>query len=785
MKINLIDIYSFGGIKNLKIEPDKGLNVIYGDNENGKTTVMAFIKMMFYGSERGSSQISKNIRKKYTPWDGSQMAGSIEFEFSGKNWRIEREFKGSNSTDRVTLIDLDLGTRQSVSGDIGTEFFSLSASAFERSIFIGQFGYPESDAKAESELNSKLSNIALTGDETVSYETVKERLFKARTALMSKSGNAGIYDKKIKRTAELEERLKKAVATNEEYLSNCKNADLAEAEIEKMQSKANQLKAKISAEQDIRNAKKLENLLALKGQLDQINSSLTLSDGTLADESYLKKLKLCLNLAEPLRNKVKETENEISTLEKTISAYEDTSPEEKEKLSQELKAEIASLEKEKSELTSSIKSKENEQSDILLALADKSNLKKKFNPILLLLSAPCFVLAITLFLLLSSPVISLALALIGIIFIILGFCIRPEDKAATMALIKKRESLKEEILSLTAMEMVSSDRLSNARIKEQTVNASINSNISAIENQKKLLEEAFLRLKTAKQELEPKWSSFIEQLSKYKEVTNDEDINPVLEEISSKALEQKEIKNQINYILKDIGNISYEEAKRKLASVSEKTETEADFDKIRQEYEKLNERINEGRTLLASKRANMKAIVSASENPELLRQEIKKLREETKLQKDFCDSAQIALDILSASFAEVRKSFGSQLEKTASDIFSALTKGKYETMTVSKSMEITAEEKEKFGSREIDYLSSGTADQAYLSLRLALSELMSEEEKLPVFLDDSLAQYDDKRLETATEFLCDYLKDSQGILFTCHKAVCDLSEKNGAKLLNL
>ncbi len=785
MKINLIDIYSFGGIKNLKLKPDKGLNVIYGDNENGKTTVMTFIKMMFYGNERGSSQISKNIRKKYTPWDGSQMAGSIEFEFSGKNWRIEREFRGSNSTDRVTLIDLDLGTRQSVPPDIGNEFFGLSSSAFERSIFIGQFGYPENDAKAESELNSKLSNIALTGDETVSYETVKERLLKAKTVLMSKSGNAGIYDKKIKKIAELEERLKRAVQTNEEYLLKAQNADLAEAEIEKMQVRANTLKAKISSEQDIRNAEKLKNLLSLKEELDKINSRLTLTDGSLADESYLKKLKLCLSLAEPLKNKVREAENEISTLKKTISAYEDTSPEEKEELAKGLSEEIAYLEKEKNELLSSIKAKENEESDILLALTDKSNLKKKFNPILLFLSFPCFALAIILFLLLSSPIFAVASALIGIILVVLGFTVRPEDKSAVLALMKKRESLKEEITSLSAMEANTSDRLSKARIKEQTVTASINSSLSAIENQKKLLGEANIRLSKAMEELEPKWASFKEQLSKYREVFSDGDISRILEEISSGAQKQKEIKNQINYILKDVGNISYEEARRKLESVSEKADISADFDKIKDEYEKLTDRINEGRTLLATKRANMKAIVASAENPELLRQEIADLREETELQKDFCNSSQIALDILAESFTEVRKSFGSELEKTASEIFSCLTSGKYENMTVSKAMEITAGEKEKFGSREIDYLSSGTADQAYLSLRLALSRLMAQEEKLPVFLDDSLAQYDDNRLLTALSFLCDYLKENQGILFTCHRAVCSIAEQNGANIISL
>ena len=113
MKIGKINIVSFGGLKNKQIDFSGDFSVIYGDNENGKSTVMAFIKMMFYGTERGSSQISKNPRKKYAPWDGSPMVGSIDFEVKGKNYRLEREFKSSNSTDRAVLTDLDLGDKRS------------------------------------------------------------------------------------------------------------------------------------------------------------------------------------------------------------------------------------------------------------------------------------------------------------------------------------------------------------------------------------------------------------------------------------------------------------------------------------------------------------------------------------------------------------------------------------------------------------------------------------------------------------------------------------------------
>ena len=164
MKINSIYISAFGGLKNVALDFKDGFNLIYGDNEQGKSTVMAFIKMMFYGNERGSAKLSKNIRKKYTPWDGSNMAGSVDFKHNGTEYRIEREFRSSNSTDKVTLCDLNLGTRQSAPADLGLSFFGLSSAAFERSVFIGQFGFPENDSAAEGEINAKLSNIVLSGD---------------------------------------------------------------------------------------------------------------------------------------------------------------------------------------------------------------------------------------------------------------------------------------------------------------------------------------------------------------------------------------------------------------------------------------------------------------------------------------------------------------------------------------------------------------------------------------------------------------------------------------------
>ena len=79
MKLKTIYIENFGKLKNFKLDLKPGLNIIYGSNESGKTTVMNFIKMMFYGTAGKSSDINKNMRKKYAPWDGAPMSGYIEF----------------------------------------------------------------------------------------------------------------------------------------------------------------------------------------------------------------------------------------------------------------------------------------------------------------------------------------------------------------------------------------------------------------------------------------------------------------------------------------------------------------------------------------------------------------------------------------------------------------------------------------------------------------------------------------------------------------------------------
>ena len=82
-----------------------------------------------------------------------------------------------------------------------------------------------------------------------------------------------------------------------------------------------------------------------------------------------------------------------------------------------------------------------------------------------------------------------------------------------------------------------------------------------------------------------------------------------------------------------------------------------------------------------------------------------------------------------------------------------------------------------FGTKEWQYLSLGTAGQAYFALRLALANLIGQESSpLPILLDDSFSEYDDTRALVAIKFLKEQSENSQIILFTCHSGIADMAK---------
>ena len=92
MRITEIDIDRFRIWRSLllKLNPN-GLNVIYGPNEAGKTTLMRFVRSVLYGFEPLQEEAAWHRPEDNIPW-----RGSLRCDHAGRTWRISRKAHVSN-----------------------------------------------------------------------------------------------------------------------------------------------------------------------------------------------------------------------------------------------------------------------------------------------------------------------------------------------------------------------------------------------------------------------------------------------------------------------------------------------------------------------------------------------------------------------------------------------------------------------------------------------------------------------------------------------------------------
>ena len=113
MTIKKIEIKEFGGLRDVCVEPAPGVNLILGRNESGKSTLMSFISFIFYGLPPRRSAADREASDRALSWTGGKAEGSLEFEYNGSEYRIERSASLTGGRDavidRTTVVDLATG----------------------------------------------------------------------------------------------------------------------------------------------------------------------------------------------------------------------------------------------------------------------------------------------------------------------------------------------------------------------------------------------------------------------------------------------------------------------------------------------------------------------------------------------------------------------------------------------------------------------------------------------------------------------------------------------------
>ena len=192
-------------------------------------------------------------------------------------------------------------------------------------------------------------------------------------------------------------------------------------------------------------------------------------------------------------------------------------------------------------------------------------------------------------------------------------------------------------------------------------------------------------------------------------------------------------------------------------------------------------------THLQQQIAQVQGRLDAGQDAQALGDQISRLEEELVRQQAEYDALRLSLDALQAANTTLQNRFSPELGRRAAEIFADMTGSTWSHILLDREFHLSAESGSDPTRRSVQLLSTGTADQLYLAVRLAICEMiLPPEQNPPLILDDALLTFDDARLSTTLDYLTRLGAQRQILLFTCQgREAALLQGRPGVHITNL
>lgn len=208
MIIKRLVIKNFGKMHNRTMELSSGINVLYGENESGKTTIHTFIKSMLYGIQRQRGRAAKtDVYATYEPWENPAVyGGTLWFENAERNFRLSRNFyKTAQSSELICEDDGEVLCVED--GDLDAVLGGISEAVYENTVSVAQLKSVTGKSLVR-ELQNYMASYQGSGDSSVDLGRAMQML------KMSRKGYLAQAERRKKETEKEQGKL----ASNMEYL---------------------------------------------------------------------------------------------------------------------------------------------------------------------------------------------------------------------------------------------------------------------------------------------------------------------------------------------------------------------------------------------------------------------------------------------------------------------------------------------------------------------------------------------------------------------------------------
>lgn len=685
MVIKRLNLKNFGKFHDRVITFEDGMNVIYGENEKGKSTIHTFIQGMLFGIDKPRGKASKeDPYVKYEPWDTPGLYnGSMDLLIEGNVYRLQRNFNRFQKSFTITNLE----TGREISSELyETLLNGLTESSYKNTISISQLKAKTEKELAE-ELRNYITNLSLTKT-TIDVGRAIALLKAKKKAIESRKLEEEIRDleNKIKENYRIEDKIDELTISKNKIVKDLEGIREALIEIKHHRNK---------------DAEKAYDKLAIM-------------------------LERYRNYVED-SNKRKELESKLTNIEREIEELEINyiNPLPLGQGIEEIKGINKELTQAQKELTiSNQKIKEIE------------NKSKKQESFLLIPISMLF---------LSILLITQKLMVLGGGFVVVTILC----SYFYLYLRKKNKSLLKEVLKFDESLRMEENKLQTLRT------------------------EVFKKFHVANElELQKKYDRTLLWDTTYelKEKMRRTYVNEL------KQMEEDSIcfrNGFIQYVktigfTKDITDFN--------ASVLEDVEEYVRQCKAREEKETidLQERYESYQQELSRINFTLESYIDNEEELLFYEEKIKDLYKEQKEEELTRKALDLAISSMDRISMDIHDGFGHELNTLVSNLICNITNGKYSKVKIDDKLGIKISHKDEL--YDISKLSVGTMEQLYLSLRLAVTEIMFKDQSMPIILDDSFAYYDDNRTKHALHTIHKN-QSGQVILFTCHKRERELLDE--------
>ena len=696
---------TFGKLNHETLSFRPGLNVIEAPNEWGKSTWCAFILAMLYGIDTSSRSKKDFIadKERYAPWSGAPMSGRMDISWNGRDITIERSTKGRSIFGQFKAYETQTGIEvpELTAANCGEKLLGVEQSVFARAGFVRLKDMPVTQ---DETLRRRLNALVTTGDESGSADDLAQKLKDLKNKC--RFNRSGLLPQAELQQRELQQKIEEMESLQRQV------ATIEKRQEELKDYQANLLNHKQALEYEA-NRNFAGKLAMAKAQLE------------IADDRVQALETVCRSLPEP------------KTLEKKKQQLQQIT-EQKEALQMEIQLQppapqmpdVAQQFRDADPVTV-VKQAEAD-------VAEYENLlgsRKRNSPILWIIGLICVIVGIAT-LVLAQLWIPLAF---GILLTAAGIVMQFGRKQRNEQLERQARQIQRFYAPLETVRWVAEaqryadayeeyeSRLNDHRNKLHQLDA----RMKALLHQAEELTDG-KTISRCEQETETALQQHRAYADALRERSRLEEMVTTLES-SHREVEPPKLPDTLTFTMQETERILSDvmaEARllhQRLGQCQGRMQTLGDSRSLQQQLERVNDRIRE-----------LEKVYSA---------------------------VVLAQQTLEKAKLELQRRFAPRISQRAQDLFSQLTAGRYQRISLGEDLSVSAAAEGEDTLHSALWRSDGTADQLYLALRLAVAEELTPD--APLVLDDAFVRFDEDRLRKALTILNQTGREKQVLLFTC------------------